>query len=181
MTAGIAILDARDLEFILGYAHLDIARPATSPGSVFSVSCRRGPFSSTSPLTASSVKDSAGSSPAFRVVVNPANPVTVVDQRFLADAFLKKTTRWPDGTLIRPVDQTASAPARGRFSEDILGRSVAAVRSYWQQAIFAGRALPPPELDTDDDVVRYVLKNGGGVGYVSGTANVERVKIVTVK
>jgi len=36
VTPGVAILDACDLEFILGYAHFDIARPAPSPGSVFS-------------------------------------------------------------------------------------------------------------------------------------------------
>ena len=118
---------------------------------------------------------------AFRVIVNPANPTTVVERRFVAEAFLKKTTRWPDGSLIRPVDQGADAPARQRFSEDVLGRSVAAVRSYWQQMVFAGRNLPPPELDGDDDVVRYVLKNAGALGYVSGAANVERVRVVIVK
>jgi ABC-type phosphate transport system substrate-binding protein len=123
----------------------------------------------------------AGSPPAFRVIVNPVNPATVVDQRFLADAFLKKTTRWPDGSLIRPVDLSGSSPTRQRFCEDVLGRSVAAVKSYWQQAIFAGRDLPPPELDADEDVVRYVIKYGGAVGYVSGTANVEHVKLVTVR
>jgi hypothetical protein len=117
----------------------------------------------------------------YRVIVNPANANTTVEHRFLAEAFLKKTTRWPDGSLIRPVDQGADAPARQRFSEDVLGRSVAAVRSYWQQMVFAGRNLPPPELDGDDDVVRYVLKNAGALGYVSGAANVERVRVVIVK
>ena len=119
---------------------------------------------------------------AFRVIVSPANPMTSLERRFVAEAFLKKTTRWPDGNLIRPVDQGGESPVRERFSDDILGRSTAAVKSYWQQSLFAGRDLPPPELDGDDEVIHYVLKYAGAVGYVSsGAANIERVKIVTVK
>jgi hypothetical protein len=119
--------------------------------------------------------------PAYRVIVNPANPASAVDRRFVAEAFLKKTTRWSDGTPIRPADQGADRPARQRFSEEVIGRSVAAVKTYWQQAVFSGRDLPPPELDSDDDVVRWVLKHEGAIGYVSGAANVERVKALSLR
>ena len=50
-----------------------------------------------------------------------------------------------------------------------------------QQQIFAGRDLPPPELDSDDEVVKYVLRYPGAIGYVSAGANVGAAKIVTVK
>ena len=123
----------------------------------------------------------AASGPAFRVVASPGNPASAVDRRFLAEAFLKKTTRWADGSTIRPVDLNGESPVRQRFSEDVLGRSVLAVKNYWQQIVFSGRDLPPPELDTDDEVVRYVIKHDGAIGYVSGTANIERVKILTVR
>jgi ABC-type phosphate transport system substrate-binding protein len=119
--------------------------------------------------------------PVYRVVVNAANPHTNVDRRFLADAFLKKVTRWGAGDPIRPVDQRSESGARQRFSEDILGRSVAAVKSYWAQLVFSGRDLPPPELDGDDEVVRYVAKHVGAVGYVSASASVDGVKVVGVR
>src|SRR5262245_29898277 len=83
----------------------------------------------------------------FRIIVNPGNPATTVDRRFLADTFLKKVTRWPNGDLIRPVDQNADSAVRRRFSDDVIERSVEAVRSYWQQQIFSGREVPPPEVD----------------------------------
>jgi hypothetical protein len=47
--------------------------------------------------------------------------------------------------------------------------------------VFSGRELPPPELENDEEVVRFVAKNAGGVGYVSPAANVERVKVLTVR
>lgn len=117
---------------------------------------------------------------AYVVVVNPANPRTTLDRKLVEDAFLKKVTTWPDGVAIHPVDLPPSSPVRRRFSEEVLARSVAIVRLYWQQRIFTGRDIPPPELDTDADVVQYVLKRDGGIGYVSAGANVGACKTVTI-
>ena len=108
---------------------------------------------------------------AYVVIVHPANRVSRIDRKFLAEAFLRRATRWPDDTPIHPVDLGPDARARIRFSEDVLSRSVASVRSYWQQRIFSGQGLPPPELADDESVVAYVLGHPGAVGYVAaGTA-----------
>jgi hypothetical protein len=119
--------------------------------------------------------------PPFRVIVHPGNPVSSVERKFLEDAFLKKVTVWPNGEVIKPVDLPPDSPVRRRFSHDILNRSVEAVKGYWQQRIFSGRDVPPPELDGDDEVVKYVLKHEGGVGYVSGTAETGDCKTLIVR
>lgn len=122
------------------------------------------------------------SSPAgFRLIVNPANPTSSVERRFIVDAFLKKTTRWPNDEAIRPVDLEPSSDTRRRFSEEVLKRSVPAVKSYWQQMVFSGQNIPPPELDGDEQVVRFVLRNPGGVGYVSAGANIESAKVLSLR
>jgi len=118
---------------------------------------------------------------ALRVIINPDNATSAVDRKFLAEAFLKKVTRWPNDELIRPVDQESSSPARHAFSDSVLKRSVAAVKSYWQQMIFSGGTVPPPEFDSEGDVVKFVLKNRGAVGYVSAGVNLQGAKILTVR
>jgi hypothetical protein len=117
----------------------------------------------------------------FRVIVHPGNPTSGVERQFLLDAFLKHVTRWEGGEAIHPVDLNADAPARRRFSAEVLGRSVGAIQSYWQQAIFSGRDIPPPEFDSDEAVVQYVLKYRGAIGYVSETADVRAVKVLAVR
>jgi len=117
-------------------------------------------------------------SPAFHVIVNPANPATQVERAFVAQAFLKKVRRWPDGQTILPVDLTRDSAVRRQWSLDLLGRSVDAVKNYWQQLIFAGRDLPPPELPSESDVVTYVLHNPGAIGYVSGAAPLRGAKVL---
>jgi ABC-type phosphate transport system substrate-binding protein len=124
---------------------------------------------------------SAASSHGYRIVVHPRNPASTLARRTLEDAFLKKVKTWPNGETIRPVDLEPDSAVRQRFSEEILKRPVAAVRAYWQQCIFSGRNLPPPELDTDDEVLSYVAKYPGAVGYVSANAPLRGVKVVSVE
>jgi hypothetical protein len=117
---------------------------------------------------------------AYRVIAHPNNPVVTVERKFLEDAFLKKITRWPNDNVIRPADLPPHSAARIRFSEDVLHRSVAAVKAYWQQRIFSGRGVPPPELDNEDRVVTYVLEHEGAVGYISQAADVRGAKVLAI-
>jgi len=117
----------------------------------------------------------------FIVVVNRQNAATLLSREFLADAFLKKASHWDGGETIRTVDQRADSSARNAFSSSVLKRTVRAVRNYWQQRIFSGGDLPPPELDSDDAVVGYVARYRGGVGYVSRSANLGDTKAVSVQ
>src|ERR1700722_13557071 len=119
--------------------------------------------------------------PGYAIIVHPSNESTVLDRKFLEDAFLKKVTRWPSDVVIRPVDQPGGAPVRRSFSEDVLHRSVDAVKGYWQQRIFSGRDVPPPEFQRDEEGVQFVLKHEGGLGYVSGTADVEGCRVLVVR
>lgn len=118
--------------------------------------------------------------PAFQLIVNAANPQSRVQREFVAHAFLRKVARWPHGATIQPVDQQSQSSVRRSFSSSMLQRTVPAVRSYWQQLIFTGRGLPPPELASDQDVVRYVARNPGALGYVSGGTDLGAVKVVSV-
>lgn len=113
------------------------------------------------------LRQAFGSVAPFVLIVNRENRIDSATRDFLEQAFLKKTTRWNDDEPIRPVDLAPASPVRRAFSERILRRSVEAVKNYWQQRIFSGRAVPPPELDSDREVVAYVAKHRGGIGYVS--------------
>jgi hypothetical protein len=124
---------------------------------------------------------SAGASSPFRMIVNPSVQVTAVDRAFVAQAFLKKVRRWPNGDAIQPVDLDPRSPVRRSWSTEVLSRSLEAVRTYWQQMIFSGRELPPPELRSDEEVVGYVLRRPGAIGYVSARADLHGAKVLTLR
>lgn len=123
----------------------------------------------------------ADQAPPFRLIVPLGQDDNTLERRFVADAFLKKVTRWPDGSTIQPVDLSHKSRARRVFSEHVLRRSVGAVRSYWQQRIFSGRDVPPPEVASDAAVIQYVKQTPGAIGYVSGEAKLSGVQAVSLE
>jgi ABC-type phosphate transport system substrate-binding protein len=131
-------------------------------------------------LAVAALSPAAAEPAAFRVIVNPANPAAKLDKQLVADAFLKKRTRWDDDRAIHPVDLGQRASARGAFSHDILGRDVVSVRRYWAQRVFSGRGVPPPELANDSEVIRFVATHSGAIGYVAAGAALADVKVVEV-
>jgi ABC-type phosphate transport system substrate-binding protein len=118
----------------------------------------------------------------FVVIVNAANPVTSVGNGQLSSLFLKKLTQWGGGLPAVPVDLGPESPVRESFSRQVHRKGTAAVKAYWQQMIFSGREVPPPEKASAREVVAFVSANRGGVGYVpAGTPLGSGVKTVEVK
>jgi ABC-type phosphate transport system substrate-binding protein len=109
----------------------------------------------------------------FKVIANPDNPVTSVSRGFLREAFLKKSTEWDGGEAILPVDLSWRFPERGAFTEQVLQKTPSQVKAYWNQQIFSGKGVPPPETDSPRAVIAYVLANPGAIGYIP--ANVDHV------
>jgi hypothetical protein len=79
------------------------------------------------------------------------------------------------------VDLDQSSPVRRQFTDEVLRRPVEAIRRYWQQRIFAGRGVPPPEMESDEDVISLVRREEGAVGYISASVPLTGVKVLTVR
>lgn len=118
---------------------------------------------------------------AYRVIVHPNNPVDSMTKSQVRDLFLKKTKTWEHGMSVLPVDQLVDKETRRIFSDEVLGRGVGSVQSYWQQRIFSGRDSPPPELSSDKLVAAYVLANPGAIGYVAADIQVGGAKVLTLR
>ena len=119
----------------------------------------------------------------FKVVINVENSTSSISKKNLSDCFMKEanTYTWISGQYVVPVDLAATSETRSVFSKKIHGRDVSAVKSFWQRQIFSGRAVPPPEKASDEDVLAFVRSNPGAVGYVSSDAVIgQGVKILEV-
>ena len=117
----------------------------------------------------------------FKIIVNVSNDTKTVARADLAKMFLKRAPRWSNGIAVVAADQSVGTPARDAFSSAVHRKSAAAVRSYWQQQIFAGRDVPPIELSSDADVIALVRTNPGAIGYVSASADTTGVKVLLIE
>jgi ABC-type phosphate transport system substrate-binding protein len=132
-------------------------------------------------LAVAAVPTAADDAPGYRLIVHPASKVEALSRREVIDLFLKRTTTWPTGGAVHPVEPPEDAAVRERFGSEVLGKSAAALKSYWNKRIFAGREVPPVEKRSDEEVVAFVRTTPGAVGYVSGGAAVAGVKVVKLK
>ncbi len=132
-------------------------------------------------MTAMTARTGESAEP-YVVIVNAENPVAGVTTSELSNLFLKKVSQWSGGLAALPVDLSESSPAREGFSRQVHHKGTSAVKAYWQQQIFSGRNVPPPEKSAVRDVVEFVRANRGAVGYVpSGTDVPAGVKVLDVK
>lgn len=124
----------------------------------------------------------AQSAQPFVVIVSEASPVRALSRDQLSKLFLKKSTKLPGGRDAVPVDLDVRSPVRAAFSGAVHQKPVAAINSYWQQQIFAGKEVPPRALSSESAIVAFVRDNPNAVGYVSGSVELGGgVRVVRVE
>ncbi len=106
----------------------------------------------------------------FVVIVNESNPMTDIGRDDLSKIFLKRSTSWPSGKTIVPVDLPIEDASRDAFSRAVLHKTINAVRAYWQQQIFSGRDVPPVEKSSEAEVLTAVKSEADAIGYVSAAS-----------
>jgi ABC-type phosphate transport system substrate-binding protein len=115
----------------------------------------------------------------YKVVVNPSISAGSFSRDELSRIFLKKTGKFHDGHAASPVDLPSSSGVRDAFSRDVHGKPTSAVEAYWQQQVFSGREVPPPEK-TEGGAVDFVRSNSNGIAYVSPGTDTEGLKVVNI-
>lgn len=116
---------------------------------------------------------SAQQSSGFKVIVHEDVEEQSLSRKQISDMFLRRKQTWADGLEVRPAELAPTARTRELFSEAVHGRPATAVKSYWLRAVFSGRESPPPEFDTDAEVIDFVRRTPGAIGYVGANTRVD--------
>ena len=118
----------------------------------------------------------------YVVVVNPSNELASVSVDELSQLFLKRTAQWTSGQPVVPVDLAERSMTRANFSQEVHRKTTTEIRSFWQAAVFAGRAVPPTEAASEQAALELVRSTPGAIGYVHvGTPLGEGVRVVRVR
>jgi ABC-type phosphate transport system substrate-binding protein len=110
------------------------------------------------------------------LVVNAANAVPLDDEA-AAKIFLRQVKTFPDGSPASPVNQKEGSTTEA-FRSQVLKKNAAQFKAYWAQQVFTGGAKPPPEVDGDDAVLKFVAETPGGIGYVDSGKTRAGVRLI---
>ena len=114
-------------------------------------------------------------------VVSARSPVTALNPAQVADIFLGKTTRFPDGTQAVPIDQTEESALREKFYAQFTGKSPAQVKAHWAKIIFTGRGQPPRQAASSAEVKKLVTENPQAIGYIDASQVDSSVRILAAR
>ena len=106
-----------------------------------------------------------------------ADTISAADLKHL---FLEEKNSLADGTHVEPVLQK-SGPVHEAFLQAYLGRSADDLQMYYRTLVFTGRGFTPKALGSDGEVVAYVARTRGAIGYVSSAASAEGVKTLSIR
>lgn len=113
-------------------------------------------------------------------VVSAKSTITTLSKTQMADIFLGKTTRFPDGAPVVPIDQSEGTVARDAFYMWITGKSAGQMKAYWSRIIFTGRGQPPRIAANSRETRKLVAANPDTIGYVEPQFVDDTLRVVTV-
>jgi len=113
------------------------------------------------------------------IVVNSTVKAESISKEELRSVFLLRTRTLKDGSVVEPVLQK-SGSAHDAFLEHYLERDSAEIRTYYQGLVFTGKAEMPRQLNSDGEVIAYVARTKGAIGYVSSESSTSGVKVLKV-
>jgi ABC-type phosphate transport system substrate-binding protein len=117
----------------------------------------------------------------FRVLVHRSVEGTKISRALLARIFMKEIIRWGDGSRVVPVHQSSRSPIREAFAQQVLEQSLGEQQLYWRRRMARNRILPPPSKASDEEVVAFVAKTEGAIGYVGVDVDIPPdLKVLTV-
>jgi ABC-type phosphate transport system substrate-binding protein len=102
------------------------------------------------------------------VIVHKSSPATTLSSDEVKNYYLKKQGAWSDGSKVRPVQQ--SGDVRDGFVKRTLGMSTTDFERYWLQLKYSAAESPPKQVETDDDVIRFVGAMKGAIGFVDAAS-----------
>ena len=114
-----------------------------------------------------------------KIIANPSIKAEGISASELKSVFLKERNSLRDGTRVEPV-LLKEGPAHEAFLKDYLGKTDEALQTSYSTLVFTGKGLMPKTLHSDDDVVAYVAKTRGAIGYVSSNVAMDGVKTLAV-
>lgn len=113
------------------------------------------------------------------VIANSSVSVDAIAPDDLREIFLGTKFSLSNGSKVTPV-LLKGGPIHESFIKSYLGKSAEGFRSWWLQIVFTGQGLLPKTFSSEADLVDYVGRTRGAIGYAARSNVRGNVKFIQV-
>ncbi len=114
------------------------------------------------------------------VICNDSVQTGALKKDIVQDMFLGRKTRWDDGQKI-VLATLKEGEAHDSFMGEYVCKTPHQFLNYWKQQVFTGRGKMPGAFATPQELIDFVKKTPGAVGYVPAGAYQNQAKILTIE
>ena len=100
------------------------------------------------------------------VVIGNVEGVQRLDPSEVRRVFRGEQSLWRSGIAVTVVLPSPRSPFIEAVSTGVFGLSKAAMQRYWLGLVFQGRAAPPVQLETADEMIAFVRRTPGAIAVV---------------
>ena len=100
------------------------------------------------------------------IIVNKNVADKSISKKDLKDIFLNKKSKWSNGKKVIPVT-LKSGDIHKSFLKNYVSKTASQFSKYWKKLVFTGKAKAPKTFKNEKEMLAYVAKTPGAIGYVS--------------
>ncbi len=115
------------------------------------------------------------------VVVNQDNGIEGVTLQSLQDIYAGNKVSWSNNHKIFPVSMKSNLAITRSFFDEALGKSAREMKRAWIRLTLSGEGAPPKVVGSEAEVLLYIAKNEGAIGFVHVDKVNDSVKVLAVQ
>jgi hypothetical protein len=112
------------------------------------------------------------------VVANAGSGVENLSSDEVINIFLGRYRQLPSGIAALPIDQPANLPLKAQFYRKLVNKDLAEINAYWARLTFSGKTSPPRQATNATEVMDWLVRTRGAIGYVERDMVDARLRIV---
>ena len=104
-------------------------------------------------------------------------------QTDIKNIFLGVMRKWPDQKKINFAVlniNSQDVAVHETFTKKYTHKTTGQFQRYWRNQLFTGNQKMPPICRNEKEMIRFVESQDGAIGYVSSSAPIQNVKVITV-
>ena len=100
------------------------------------------------------------------LIVNKKIIIESITKTELRKIYLGKTALWNGKIKTQPCLINAKTSLGRNFFEEVLDMPVEKFKRYWLRKVFSGYGAPPTSFNSVEEVIEFVSKKEGGIGFI---------------
>ena len=114
------------------------------------------------------------------VITHPGVKEIGLSKAKLAKIYLGKLKKYSNGKSIKAADLPKDTTAHRKFYKSVVKKSDSAVNRYWAKLKYTGKGKPPKKFSSSAEVIQWVSRTEGAIGYIDGKSLNKSVKVVLI-